>query len=130
MCVLCVSQVHKVHVCVFLASLFLLSVCFVCVSLCLCIFGLFSFIISYVCALCVTLVHKVHAGVFLASLVLLYVCIWPVVFNDVCCACVAGARDQYGNLQPLASVLLAVTQAVVNALFVSLIPLLWVSQYL
>ena len=57
-------------------------------------------------------------------------CIWPVVFNDVYCACVAGARDRYGNLQPLASVLLAVTQAAVNALIVSLIPLLWVSQYL
>ena len=57
-------------------------------------------------------------------------CIWPVVFNDVYCACVAGARDRYGNLQPLASVLLAVMQAAVNALIVSLIPLLWVSQYL
>ena len=56
----------------FWTLLFLLCMCFVCVTGTqgphLCIFGLFSFFIC-VCFVCVPQVHKVHVGVFLASLV-------------------------------------------------------------
>ena len=82
MCVLCVSQVHKVHVCVFWASLFLLCVCFVCVSLCLCIFGLFSFI------MCVCLCHR-YTG-------FLFMYFWPLLFAlYMCFVCVTSTQGPH-----------------------------------